>query len=100
VSAIGSPAISVEAANARRYERRFPCQQCLILLPLEDIGHDPARLMIKGSHSQRGCCLQPTNDHISSSSPSSTLHITTAGVALSLTVIKMGFTWWSVRAFF
>src|SRR5262245_5910259 len=49
VSVIGSPAISVEAVNAQRCEQRFECQQCLILTPPEDIGHDPARLMIKGS---------------------------------------------------
>jgi|SoiMethySBSTD1v2_1073268.scaffolds.fasta_scaffold642465_1 hypothetical protein len=47
VPAIRPPAIGVKAANPSRSEQRLQCQKRTILPPTEDIGYDPARLMIQ-----------------------------------------------------
>jgi hypothetical protein len=46
VPVIGTPAISVEAANAQRRKQRFQCQYCLVLSPTKDLRHHMAGLMI------------------------------------------------------
>src|SRR5262245_45177007 len=49
MSVIGTPAISVKAANTHRLEQGFQHQKCLILSPTKAISHHPTRLMIKSS---------------------------------------------------
>ena len=69
---IGTPAVGVKAANTERFKQGFEFQKCLVLTTTEDIRHHPACLMIQRFPQPPRLFLLPTNDHISSSSASST----------------------------
>jgi len=100
VPALRTPAASVKTANAERASKALRGNNAWSSRLPKTYARIRPVWWSSAPHSHLGCFLPPTKDHISSSSASFTLRITTAGGDPSPVVARAGFTGCSAGAFF